>query len=78
MRPYFRYVVVLNEIDMPYCFRESFEQDDAIQFGSDDADACTSTGDFAAIADRFSSLSEVSNSIKRSGVTNCGLIFGTF
>ena len=74
MRSYIRYVVALGEIDMPYCFRQSFEQDDTVEFGSDDADIEA----FAKIADRFSSLSEVSESIKRSGVTNCGLIFGTF
>lgn len=52
--------------------RQSFEQDDTVQFGSDDAD----NEDFAAIADRFNSLAEVSESIKRTGVTDCGLIFG--
>ena len=72
MRPYFRYVFALSEISMPYFSRQSFEQDDTVQFGSDDAD----NEDFAAIADRFNSLAEVSESIKRTGVTDCGLIFG--
>ena len=52
-------------------YRTSFEQDESAEISSDDAD-------FTAIADRFTSLDEVSASIKRKGVKNCGLIFGTW